>query len=354
MFLPIPQLTTPKAPNPINVQLKKSQRLHPTPIVPMQAKKLLFGHLPEVVSNVEAEDLVNNEVEDGGASEDDEVDMFIQVGVEYGPSIKLIIGYISEPSFDEEDIDFMHNPKNNDNDNDNDDEVHDLVDEQFDLDGDNIDEDDDITSFVKLSKNLHMYKNFKKYFKGDYLQSLSWGAAKEYKVQPENYVDPPPLERHPGKPRKQRIRVDDEEKATRNRKCNKCHEPGHNRRTCPLGKGEGRKSKKSKQSTETNEDNEANEVEPQNVDNSEGEPQVKNMDNNESEPEVNDIPRATRGGGSRGGGRRATRGGTTGGRVGGTTETANVQTENPRGYSTRSVIGRGGGRGLGWWLGEDS
>ncbi|KAF9622029.1 hypothetical protein IFM89_029313 [Coptis chinensis] len=130
--------TTPKAPNPINVQLRKSPRLHPTPTVPMKAKKLLFGHLPKVVSNVEAEvrvepqltaedvikdwttvidsgmafeELVDNEVEDGGASEDDEVDMFIQVGVEYGPSIKLTTGYISEPSSDEEDIDFMPNLK---------------------------------------------------------------------------------------------------------------------------------------------------------------------------------------------------------------------------------------------------
>ncbi|KAF9615955.1 hypothetical protein IFM89_027303 [Coptis chinensis] len=90
--------------------------------------------------------------EDGGASEDDEVDMFIQVGVEYGSSIKLTIGYISEPSSDEEDIDFMPNPKDK---GDNDDEVHDLVDEQLDLDGDNIDEDDDISSFVKLPKNLY-------------------------------------------------------------------------------------------------------------------------------------------------------------------------------------------------------
>ncbi|KAF9604519.1 hypothetical protein IFM89_007640 [Coptis chinensis] len=179
--------TTPKAPNPINVQLRKSPRLHPTPTVPMKAKKLLFGHLPEVVSNVEAEvvfnveaevrvepqltakdvikdwttaidsgvafeDLVDNEVEDGGASEDDEVDMFIQVGVEYGPSIRLTTGYISEPSSDEEDIDFMPNPKDK---GDNDDEVHDLVDEQLDLDRDNIDEDDDISSFVKLPKNLY-------------------------------------------------------------------------------------------------------------------------------------------------------------------------------------------------------
>ncbi|KAF9623690.1 hypothetical protein IFM89_003835 [Coptis chinensis] len=236
-----------------------------------------------------------------------------------------------------------------------------------------------------------------------------WG-----KVQPENHVNHPPLERH----------------------------PGHNRRTCPLGKGEGRKSKKSKQSAETNEDNEANEtnedneVEPQNVDNNEGEPKVENVDNNEGEPQVNDIPITTRGGGRRGrdhnvnvhevvnkpevhevvndipratrGGRAGGRvggttggsvcgrvGGTTGGRVGGTTGgttggtvggttggtvggtaggrvgdtsggttggrvggtaggTTGGRAENPRRYSTRSVASRGGGRGLGWWLGEDS
>ncbi|KAF9604520.1 hypothetical protein IFM89_007641 [Coptis chinensis] len=131
-------------------------------------------------------------------------------------------------------------------------------------------------------------------------------------VQPENHVNPPPLERH----------------------------PGQNRRTCPLGKGEGRKSKKSKQSAETNETNENNEANETNEDNEANEVEPQNVDNNEGEPQVNDIPITTRGGGRRGRDHnvnvhevvnepevhevvndipRATRGGRAGGRVGGTT-----------------------------------
>ncbi|KAF9614752.1 hypothetical protein IFM89_020596 [Coptis chinensis] len=275
MFLPIPP-TTPKASNPINVQLRKSPRLHPTPTVPMKTKKLLFGHLAEVVSKVEAEvrvepqltakdvikdwttvtdsgvafeDLVDNEVEDGGASEDDETARKTKVRV-----LERINGNYE-------------------------------------------------ARYCSPYYHVNAFRATYAGFIFPFDNEEDWG-----KVQPENHVDPPPLERH----------------------------PGHNRRTYPLGKGEGRKSKKSKQSTE---DNEANEVEPQNVDNNEGEPQVENVDNNESEPQevVNDIPRATRGG-----------------RAGGTTETTNVQTENPIRYSTRGDAGRGGGRGLGWWLGEYS
>ncbi|KAF9600937.1 hypothetical protein IFM89_014064 [Coptis chinensis] len=104
-------------------------------------------------SGVAFKDLVDNEVEDcdGGVIEDDEVDMFIQVRDEYGPSIKLSTAYVSEPSSNEEDIDFVPNLIDKDSEG----EEPNLVDEQPDLDGDNNDEDDDISAFVKLPKNLY-------------------------------------------------------------------------------------------------------------------------------------------------------------------------------------------------------
>ncbi|KAF9616244.1 hypothetical protein IFM89_029020 [Coptis chinensis] len=129
--------TIPKAPNQTIVQLRKLPRLHLTPTTPMEAKKLYF--------EAEVEDC------DGGVSEDDEVDMFIQVGDEYGHSIKLSTAYVSEPSSDEEDVDFVPNPIDKDSES----EELDLVDEQPNLDGDNNDEDADISAFVKLPKNLY-------------------------------------------------------------------------------------------------------------------------------------------------------------------------------------------------------
>ncbi|KAF9602462.1 hypothetical protein IFM89_028013 [Coptis chinensis] len=442
--VPSTTLTTPKAPNQTIAQLRKSPRLHPTPTTPMKAKKLYFEAEAVIDSGVAFEDLVDNEVEDceGGVSEDDEVDMFIQVGDKYGPSIKLSTAYISEASSDEEDVDFVPNPIDRDSEV----EEPDLVDKQPDLDGDNNDEDDDISAFVifvKLPKNLHMYKNFKSEFKGDYLQSLSWGAAKAYKVpehitfmdqleeeeldakkclavmgllhqrrklacemednelipairdvierlekkhtsktiqmlcscylvrysnvnrycspfyhvnsfratyggyifpfdneedwgkvKPKDVVQPPPLERHPGRPKKQRIRGDDEEKATSKRKCKKCLEPGHNKRTCPLGKDQP-----SKKSRKADEANEAEDIEPE----------VGNAENNEGERVEEVVAEPTR---TRGGRRRAENLQLSEARRGG--RTGRAEAANVRRYGTRSGTGRGGGRDLGWWLGEDS
>ncbi|KAF9595217.1 hypothetical protein IFM89_037815 [Coptis chinensis] len=59
-------------------------------------------------------------------------------------------------------------------------------------------------------------------------------ANKEHwdKIKPKNVVLPPPNERRPGRPKKQRIRGNDEEKASGKRKCRNCGEVGHNSRTC--------------------------------------------------------------------------------------------------------------------------
>ncbi|KAF9625745.1 hypothetical protein IFM89_026707, partial [Coptis chinensis] len=59
-------------------------------------------------------------------------------------------------------------------------------------------------------------------------------ANKEHwdKIKPKNVVLPPPNERRPGRPKKQRIRGNDEEKASGKRKCRNCGEVGHNARTC--------------------------------------------------------------------------------------------------------------------------
>ncbi|KAF9605985.1 hypothetical protein IFM89_021311 [Coptis chinensis] len=67
-----------------------------------------------------------------------------------------------------------------------------------------------------------------------------WG-----KIMPGDEVLPPTIERKVGRPRKQRIRGDDEERATSKRKCRKCKEPGRNSRTCPHGKN-GKNGKKQK------------------------------------------------------------------------------------------------------------
>ncbi|KAF9593184.1 hypothetical protein IFM89_020480 [Coptis chinensis] len=97
-------------------------------------------------------------------------------------------------------------------------------------------------------------------------------------------VLPPSIERKAGRPGKQRIRGDDEERATSKRKCRKYKEPGHNSRICPHSKsGNNKKTLKF----------------------------VHNVD---------DIPRATRGG------RRGGRGGRRGGRRGGS---QNVNVDQP-------------------------
>ncbi|KAF9602425.1 hypothetical protein IFM89_027554 [Coptis chinensis] len=115
-----------------------------------------------------------------------------------------------------------------------------------------------------------------------------WG-----KVKPEDVVQPLPLERHLGRPKKQRIRGDDEAKATSKRKCKKCLEPGHNKRTCPLGKDQP--SKKSRKADEANEGEDIK-------------PKVGNAENNEGERAEkvvakggHDSPTRTRGGRRRGG-----------------------------------------------------
>ncbi|KAF9599962.1 hypothetical protein IFM89_001997 [Coptis chinensis] len=523
--------TTPKAPNQTIAQLRKSPRRHPTPTTPMKAKKLYFeaeGMVePQLTaedvlkdwttvidSSVTFEDLVDNEVEDcdGGVNEDDEVDMFIQVGDEYGPSIKLSTAYVSEASSDEEDVDFVPNPIDRDSEG----EEPDLVDEQPDLDEDNNDEDDDISAFVKLPKNLYadeeheriegngttevklqllpkmewrtfkecreFMKNLAIYQKFSYVQvrnnkarihlkckdpEYGWSVyctvmSDKHTFKLRNYVETHSceadgknknaqatcgwvadklegflrshpqmtpiylilevldkfgvdisyytawqakvrvLERINGRPKKQRIRGDDEEKATSKRKCKKCLEPGHNKRTCPLGKDQP--SKKSRKTDEANEPEDIK-LEVGNAKNNEGERaeevvaegghdsptrtrgggRRRGGDNNVNvqlvvdfpEAEVqnlqNDVPRARRGGrAGRAGGRRGAgqhvnlhpvidvpeaepeaenlqvpevrKGGRTG-----RAEAANV-----RRYGTRSGTGRGGGRRLGWWLGEDS
>ncbi|KAF9591006.1 hypothetical protein IFM89_001216 [Coptis chinensis] len=228
---------------------------------------------------------------------------------------------------------------------------------------------------------------------------------KHTRIKPKNVVQLPPLERH----------------------------PGHNKRTCPLGKDQT-----SKKSRKADEANEVEDIEPEvgNTENNEGERAEEMVaegghdsptrtiggrrrggDNNVnvqpvidvSEAEVenlqNDVLRARRGG-RRGAGQhvnlqpvidapeaepevenlqvpKVRRGGRAGGRRGAgkhvnlqpvidvpeaEPEVENLQVPkarrggrsgraevaNVRRYGTRSGIGRGGGGGLGWWLGEDS
>ncbi|KAF9604772.1 hypothetical protein IFM89_010313 [Coptis chinensis] len=59
-------------------------------------------------------------------------------------------------------------------------------------------------------------------------------ANKEHwdKIKPKNVVLPPPNERRPRRPKKQRIRGNYEEKVSGKRKCRNCGEVGHNARTC--------------------------------------------------------------------------------------------------------------------------
>ncbi|KAF9613393.1 hypothetical protein IFM89_008223 [Coptis chinensis] len=139
--------TTPKAPNQTIAQLRKVEPQ-------LTAEDVLKDWTAVIDSGVAFKDLVDNEVKDceGGVIEDDEVDMFIQVGDEYGPSIKLSTDYVSEASSNEEDVDFVPNPIDKDSEG----EEPDLVDEQPDLDGDNNDEDDDISAFVKLPNNFYV------------------------------------------------------------------------------------------------------------------------------------------------------------------------------------------------------
>ncbi|KAF9595645.1 hypothetical protein IFM89_001546 [Coptis chinensis] len=58
------------------------------------------------------------------------------------------------------------------------------------------------------------------------------------KIKPTNVVLPPPNNRNPGRPRKQRIRGRDEEKSSGKRKCRRCGQVGHNTRTCKQEGGE--------------------------------------------------------------------------------------------------------------------
>ncbi|KAF9604977.1 hypothetical protein IFM89_011670 [Coptis chinensis] len=51
-------------------------------------------------------------------------------------------------------------------------------------------------------------------------------------IKPKNVVLPPPNESRSGRPKKQRVRGNDEVKASGKRKCRKCGEVGHNARTC--------------------------------------------------------------------------------------------------------------------------
>ncbi|KAF9594404.1 hypothetical protein IFM89_031006 [Coptis chinensis] len=72
-------------------------------------------------------------------------------------------------------------------------------------------------------------------FKGTYAGSIypfdneeDWG-----KLSYEDQYLPPPVERKAVRPKKQRIRDEDEERASSIRKCKLCNNPGHNQRTCP-------------------------------------------------------------------------------------------------------------------------
>ncbi|KAF9624809.1 hypothetical protein IFM89_014194 [Coptis chinensis] len=58
------------------------------------------------------------------------------------------------------------------------------------------------------------------------------------KIKPTNVVLPPPNNRNPGRPKKQRIRGRDEEKSSGKRKCRRCGQVGHNTRTCKQEVGE--------------------------------------------------------------------------------------------------------------------
>ncbi|KAF9595309.1 hypothetical protein IFM89_038461 [Coptis chinensis] len=58
------------------------------------------------------------------------------------------------------------------------------------------------------------------------------------KIKPTNVVLPPPNNRNPGRPRKQRIRGRDEEKSSGKRKCRRCGQVGHNIGTCKQEGGE--------------------------------------------------------------------------------------------------------------------
>ncbi|KAF9593405.1 hypothetical protein IFM89_022684 [Coptis chinensis] len=190
-----------------------------------------------------------------------------------------------------------------------------------------------------------------------------------YKVKPEDVVQPPPLERHSGRPKKQRIRGDDEEKATRKYQSSK-----KSRKADKANEAEDNEPKVG--NTENNEDERAEEVVAKGGHDSPT--RTRGGDNNVNvqlvidvpEAEVqnlqNDVPRARRGGrAGRVGGRKgagqhvnlqplidvpeaepeaenlqvpeARRGGRTG-----RAEAANV-----RRYGTRIGTGRGGGRGLG-------
>ncbi|KAF9610547.1 hypothetical protein IFM89_023212, partial [Coptis chinensis] len=184
-----------------------------------------------------------------------------------------------------------------------------------------------------------------------------WG-----KVQPENHVDPPPLERNPGEPLVENVD-------------NKEGEPQVN--DIPITtRGGGRRG----MDHNVNVHEVVNEPKVQEVVNDipretrgggrRGRDHNVNVHEVVNEPEVqevvNNIPRATRGGraggitGGRVGGRAGGTtggivGGRAGGRVGGTAGgITGGRAENQRRYSTRSAASRGGGRGLGWWLGEDS
>ncbi|KAF9597948.1 hypothetical protein IFM89_023319, partial [Coptis chinensis] len=175
---------------------------------------------------------------------------------------------------------------------------------------------------------------------------------------PGDEVLPPSIERKAGRPRKQRIRGDNEERATSKRKCRKCKEPGHNSRTCPHGKS-GQNGKKQKNTSDCNEIECGVEAEGENV-----EPivDVQQQQEDTQVHNVDDIPRTTRGG------RRA---GRKGGRGGGSqnvnvdqppneTQVNNVHNEILRGGGRGGSAGRRGGRGgratgkgVGWWIGID-
>ncbi|KAF9587565.1 hypothetical protein IFM89_004023 [Coptis chinensis] len=114
-----------------------------------------------------------------------------------------------------------------------------------------------------------------------------WG-----KVMPGDEVLPPSIERKAGRPRKQRIRGDDKERATSKRKCRKCKEPGHNSRTCHHGKS-GKNGKKQKNTSDYNEIEGGVEAKGENM-----EPivDVQQQQEDTQVHNVDDIPRATRGG----------------------------------------------------------
>ncbi|KAF9592505.1 hypothetical protein IFM89_015076 [Coptis chinensis] len=90
-------------------------------------------------------------------------------------------------------------------------------------------------------------RTLKKTFRGELWENLAWGAAKAYKEDPEELVLPPEVTRKAGRPRKQRIRGEDEPTKTK-RKCKKCGELGHNAITCALRQNSqyGKNSKKMK------------------------------------------------------------------------------------------------------------